>query len=83
MSTCTLGLFLDQRPLVTLLLLGPPFIQLFFWSTTLLTEMTGISLHRQWPLTSQLHGSVSQREQLVFSLWIKLHADLRKLNSEC
>jgi hypothetical protein len=28
----------------------------------------------QWPLTSQLHGSVSQREQLVFSLWIKLHA---------
>jgi hypothetical protein len=28
--------------------------------------MTGISLHMQWPLTSQLHGSVSQREQLVF-----------------
>jgi hypothetical protein len=28
--------------------------------------MTGISLHKQWPLTSQLHGSVSQREQLVF-----------------
>jgi hypothetical protein len=23
-------------------------------------------LHMQWPLTSQLHGSVSQREQLVF-----------------
>jgi hypothetical protein len=31
----------------------------------LLTGMTGISLHMQWPLTSQLHGSVSQREQLV------------------
>jgi hypothetical protein len=30
----------------------------------LLTGMTGISLHMQWPLTSQLHGSVSQREQL-------------------
>jgi hypothetical protein len=26
--------------------------------------MTGISLHMQWPLTSQFHGSVSQREQL-------------------
>jgi hypothetical protein len=37
----------------------------------LLTGMTGISLHMQWPLTSQLH--VSQREQLVF-VWIKLHA---------
>jgi hypothetical protein len=23
-------------------------------------------LHMQWPLTSQLHGSVSQREQLYF-----------------
>jgi hypothetical protein len=32
----------------------------------LLTGMSGISLHMQWPLTSQLHGSVSQREQLVF-----------------
>jgi hypothetical protein len=27
--------------------------------------MTSISLHMQWPLTSQLHGSVSQREQLL------------------
>jgi hypothetical protein len=34
--------------------------------TTLLTRMTSISLRMQWPLTSQLHGSVSQREQLVF-----------------
>jgi hypothetical protein len=32
----------------------------------LLTGMTGISLHMQWPLTSQSHGSVSQREQLDF-----------------
>jgi hypothetical protein len=30
--------------------------------------MTGISLHMHWPLTSQLHGSVSQREQLFFSV---------------
>jgi hypothetical protein len=28
--------------------------------------MTVISLHMQWPLTSQWHGSVSQREQFVF-----------------
>jgi hypothetical protein len=28
--------------------------------------MTGFSLHMQWPLTSQSHGSVSQREQSVF-----------------
>jgi hypothetical protein len=27
--------------------------------------MTGNSLQMQWPLTSQLHGSVSLREQLV------------------
>jgi hypothetical protein len=27
--------------------------------------MPGISLHMQWPLTSQLHGSFSQREHLV------------------
>jgi hypothetical protein len=26
-------------------------------STTLLTEMTGISLHMQWPLISQCRGS--------------------------
>jgi hypothetical protein len=32
----------------------------------LLTRMTGNSLHMQWPLTSQLHGSVSQSEQWVF-----------------
>jgi hypothetical protein len=37
-----------------------------FGSTTLLTGMTSISLQMQWPLTSQSHGSVSQREQLVF-----------------
>jgi hypothetical protein len=37
-----------------------------FRSTALLTGMTGISLHMQWPLTFQSHGSVSQREQLVF-----------------
>jgi hypothetical protein len=43
-------------------------------STTLLTGMTGISLHMQLPLTTQSRGSASQREQLVFLLWIKLHA---------
>jgi hypothetical protein len=40
-----------------------------------LTGMTSISLHMQWPLTSQSHGSVSQREQREFFLLrIKLHA---------
>jgi hypothetical protein len=59
--------FLGQRPLVPLLLLGPPFTPIIlFGSTTLLTGMTGISLHMKWPLTSQSHGSDSQREQLVF-----------------
>jgi uncharacterized membrane protein YhfC len=54
----------------------PPYIfsDYSFWSTTLLTGVTGISLHMQWPLTSQLNSSVSQREQLFFSLRIKLHA---------
>jgi hypothetical protein len=71
-------LFLGQRPLVPLLLLGPPFFPIIlFGSTTLLTGMTGISLHIQWPLTSQLHGSVSQREQLFFLLQIKLHTHAR------
>jgi hypothetical protein len=50
-----------------LLLRCPPFFPLIrFVPNTLLTGMTGISLHMQWPLTSQSHGSFSQREQLVF-----------------
>jgi hypothetical protein len=38
--------------------------------------MTGISLHMQWPLTSHLHGSVSQRStrylcyQVVFFIFL-------------
>jgi hypothetical protein len=57
-------MFVGQQPLVPFLLLGPPFFPIIlFGSTTLLTGMTGISLHMQWPLTSQLHGSISQREQ--------------------
>jgi hypothetical protein len=35
--------------------------------------MTDISLHIQWLLTSQSHGSAFERE-LNFLLWIKLHA---------
>jgi hypothetical protein len=31
--------------------------------------MTGISLHMQWPLTYQLHGRVSQREQSMFFVY--------------
>jgi uncharacterized membrane protein YhfC len=50
---------------------------ILFWTTTLLTGMTGISLHIQWPLTSQSHVIVSQREKLLFLLQIKLHALIR------
>jgi hypothetical protein len=59
-----------QQFLVPLLLLGPPFFCpiILFVSTTLLNWMTDISLHMQWPLTSQLHGTFSQREQ-DFSLF--------------
>jgi hypothetical protein len=35
-------------------------------STTLLTGMTGISLHMQWPLTSQLHGSFLKENNSFF-----------------
>jgi hypothetical protein len=68
---------LVQRPLVPLLLLGPPFFPIIlFRSTTLSTGMTGITLHMQWPLTSLSHGSVSQREHFVFLLQIKLLAEV-------
>jgi hypothetical protein len=53
------GTQVSQWPIVPLLLLGPPFFPIIlFLSTTLLTRMTGISLHMQWPLTSQSHGSL-------------------------
>jgi hypothetical protein len=68
---------LGQRPLVPLLLLGPPFFPIIlFRSTKLSTGMTGITLHMQWPLTSLSHGSVSQREHFVFLLQIKLLAEV-------
>jgi hypothetical protein len=38
--------------------------------------MTGISLHMQWPLTSQLHGNVSQRAILI----TPFQGALQKLN---
>jgi hypothetical protein len=46
-----------------------------FWSTTLLTRMTGISLHMQWPLTFKLHdcffryGSNSMPSKNSFTRW--------------
>jgi hypothetical protein len=56
-----LPVFLSQRPLVPLLLLGPPFFPIIlFGSKTLLTGMTGNSLHMQWPLTLLLPVSVSK-----------------------
>jgi hypothetical protein len=63
----------SQRPLVPLILLTFCSYYSFRVHHPLLTGMTSISLHMQWPLTSQSHGCVSQREQL-FLLQIKLHA---------
>jgi hypothetical protein len=36
--------------------------------------MTGISLHMQWPLTSQSHGSFLKEKNWFLLLRIKLHA---------
>jgi hypothetical protein len=52
---------------------------ILFGSTTLFTGLAGISLHMQWPLTSQSHGSFSQREQLFFLSRIKLYAGAENL----
>jgi hypothetical protein len=51
----------------------------FFWiniilSTTRLTRMTGISLHMQWPLTSQSRGSFLKENNWGFFLQIELFA---------
>jgi hypothetical protein len=55
-------------PLLTFLLLGPPFFQLhiLFLSTTLSTKMTSSSLHMQWPLTSWSHGSFLEESHCFF-----------------
>jgi hypothetical protein len=48
-------LFFGQQPLELFLLLGPPFFPIIlFMSNALLTGVTGISLHLQWPLTLAL-----------------------------
>jgi hypothetical protein len=39
---------------------------ILFLSTTLLTRMIGIFLHRQWPLTSQSHGSFLKENYCFF-----------------
>jgi hypothetical protein len=57
-----------QRPIVPLLLIGPPFFKkiITYLSTTLLTRMTSVSLHVQWPLASQLHGSILKENNCFF-----------------
>jgi hypothetical protein len=56
-----------QRPLVPLLLHGPPFfLMILFLSTTLLTGMTCISLHMRWPLTLQSHGSFLKENNFLY-----------------
>jgi hypothetical protein len=60
------GFFLGGGGLV-LLLLGPLFFQsILFLYTTLLTRMTSISLHMQWPMTSQSHGSFLKENNCWF-----------------
>jgi hypothetical protein len=54
-----------QQPLGPLLLLGPQFFPIIlFGSTTLLTGVTGNSLHMQWPLTSYLFKKMLRKKQL-------------------
>jgi hypothetical protein len=57
---------------VPLLNLGPLFPIILFWSTTLLTGMTGISLHRAMASDISVAWQFSAQEQF-FSLMIKLH----------
>jgi hypothetical protein len=47
----------------------------------LFTWMTGISLHIKWPLSSQSHGSVSQREQKD-TLWNDYFYNINYAHSE-
>jgi hypothetical protein len=72
--------FFGQRPLVPLLLFGPPFFPIIlFGSTTLLTGMTGNPLLMRWPLTSQSvenqveENQVVERHSVENKLYIKRH----------
>jgi hypothetical protein len=47
------------------------FLIILFLSTTLSTGMIGISLHMQWSLTSQSHGSILKEINCFFLLRIK------------
>jgi hypothetical protein len=47
--------------------LGPPFfLIILFLSTTLLTKMTGISLHMPWPPSSKSHFSFLKENNCFF-----------------
>jgi hypothetical protein len=45
---------------------GPIYPIILFVSSTLLTGMTGISLHLQWPLASLPHGSFLKENNWFF-----------------
>jgi hypothetical protein len=63
-----------EQPIVPLHL-GPPFfLTILFLSTALLTGMTGNSLHVAIASDFSVAWQFSQREQLLFLLWKKLHA---------
>jgi hypothetical protein len=67
--------FFGLRPLVPLLLHVPPFFTIIiFLSTTLLTRMTSVCLHMQWPLTSQPHGSFLKENNWFFVTYETPHA---------
>jgi hypothetical protein len=61
---------------VSHLLLDPPFFSDYFVPTTLLTEMTGISLHMQWPLTSQSHDSFLKEKKQLFDALVAWRSGL-------
>jgi hypothetical protein len=57
---------------------------ILFGSITLLTGMTGISLHMQWPLTTQSHGRKTGADVMIFlkicrKIWRKFWRLLLKL----
>jgi hypothetical protein len=69
-----------QRPLVPFFVPATwpsIFPVILFLSTTLLTGMTGSSLHVQWPLTSQSHGSFL-KENNCFVMYQTPHPRVEK-----
>jgi hypothetical protein len=75
MAGCTYILWRSVTPCAS----PPPWPSIFsnyyFHVYHPVTGMTGISLHMQWPPTSQSHGRFVKENNCVFSLRIKLLSD--------